>query len=85
MKNIVVSKLGNMIKDMGYNGQLDKDISIQEIGISSFYMMKLIVQIEDEFSIDFDIEDIDFSNIDTIDKLINLIVEKIDSNDNESR
>lgn len=75
MKDKVRKFLNRALIEAGYNVPDKGDISIDDLGVSSFNLMQLIVGVEGEFGIMFDFEDIDKSNFDTLDKISNIVVQ----------
>lgn len=78
MKGKVREYLNKSLREMGYNIPEKEDMSVLNLGLSSFYLMKLIVEIENEFDITFDFEDMDFSNFNTLDKISDIVARYVE-------
>lgn len=58
--------------------QLSDDDSISMLQINSLIFMKIIIDIEDKYEIEFDFDKLDINNFRTINNLYKYIVEKIE-------
>lgn len=74
-------KLLSIIKE---NAELVKDINIsqydeklEDFGVNSISFIKMVVAIESEYGFEFDDEDLDFTKINTVNKLVEYIENKL--------
>ncbi len=58
--------------DIANNINEDADL-MQDIGLDSLQLVNLFLAIEDEFNIEFDFEDFDFTELNTVKKLLNYV------------
>lgn len=62
---------------MGINGVADCDKKLEYYGLNSIDFIRLVVEIEEKYSIVFDDENLDFVNYDSLSQLIEYVVSKI--------
>ncbi|WDF52839.1 acyl carrier protein [Paenibacillus sp. KACC 21273] len=75
-KNIA-SNIQNWIKEqITYDGNISLDQDLSHIGLDSFSFVKLIVIIENHYSIEIDDDSLIMENISTIESLVRIIEEK---------
>lgn len=74
----IIRKAVNLSDDVA----LDENTDLAQIDINSLNFLKIIVDIEDEFDIEFDDEELNFELFGTIHSIIEKIDEKIEENNN---
>lgn len=74
----IIRKAVNLSDDVA----LDENTDLDQIDINSLNFLKIIVDIEDEFDIEFDDEELNFELFGTIHSIIEKIDEKIEKNNN---
>lgn len=75
-------KLKNIIANISmYDIEINENtILTTDLGFDSVHIIELIVEIENEFNIEIDNDDLDIDNITVYGRLYNMIREKINSN-----
>ncbi len=67
-KEVVLTLIPNITED-----QLQDDIDIFSIGLDSINAMSLVLELQEAFSIQFEVSEIDIDNFRTIEDIVNLI------------
>ncbi|MEC2074262.1 acyl carrier protein [Alkalihalophilus marmarensis] len=68
-------RITNILKELLNKEEIDKSEDLTKIGLDSITSIELIVDLEEEFSIEFDDSELLLSNFETID-LIQKMIEK---------
>lgn len=79
MKKEIAEKLKNIIRNFVSHeeGDLDADVSLEKLGINSISLIKIIIQIENEFDIEFDQKDLQKQRFETLANIILYIENRI--------
>ena len=64
--------------------QLGDDYPVDILQINSLIFMKIIIDIEDKFEMEFDFDKLDINNFKTIDKLYEYVKRKLEPSDNDT-
>lgn len=77
----IIECIGMVLKTEVQNVQnLAGDQSLRLVGMDSLNCVDIVVNIEQEFGICFDDEELLMENINTIDKLVNIVTGKVSAN-----
>lgn len=68
---IIKELIEKTVGDVEEFGDFGLDDNLADFGISSLNFIKILVAIEDEFNIEFEDEELEFENFNTIRKLVN--------------
>ena len=80
---MVDSSVQNKITDIfssisGYDKNLlSKETQVRDTGVNSITIIQIMVKIEQEFCIEIDDEDLDFSKIIVMEDLFNVVIKKL--------
>lgn len=79
MKKEILEKIENIIKKYVRHEErlLDADISLEKLGINSISFIKIIVQIETEFDIEFDQKDLKKQSFETLADIAHYVENRI--------
>lgn len=87
MNNEIESRLQKIIDEkeelVFLKGKFNTDADIAGMGINSLMFIKLIIEIENEFDMEFDDDDLDMENLNTFGDLIKYIDIHVDDTINE--
>lgn len=73
---LVIRKCLKMLLHININ-DINNEQYLEDIGLDSLNMVRLIVMLEEKFDIVFDIENLVSSNFESINKIINIIKESL--------
>lgn len=71
----IIKRIGNINDEK----KMELDVClIEDLGFDSIKMITLIVEIENEFGIEFDDDDLDIKKLDLLENIINIIMNKLE-------
>lgn len=77
MKEQIKNKIVEVLKELDLTAPNEDHITLTELGVNSFDTVRIITILEEEFDIEFDIDEMDISNFKTIENIIDSIASKL--------
>lgn len=74
IKKVMKTTLGNA----DFIDGLSADSLLVDLGINSVVFIKIVVEMENEFDIEFDDDELDFARIEKLQDLVDVVAEKLD-------
>ncbi len=73
----IINVIEKLVEDENIKERLNQEDNLAQLGMNSVSFIKLVVSLEEEFSFEFDDEDLDYKKFTTLTSLCNYVNKKI--------